>query len=383
MTAGSIAMIEQITRSVLAFAGLTAGLVLSGARPAFGHVSSQVVPAGSLEFKPMPWVNTKNASLATKTLIEAGISDYVIGDQATISSTSCYTIIAEPHTTPVSATALMDINLRRMFLNAVLTPAFRPAAYNSVVATPDLTVQKAVGGTLQEEYAGVYTVSVTNSGTAATVEAFSVVDTLPAGVTHIATAGVGWMFSVSGQVVTANHLLTLEAGAVASFSITVKFGAAAIGTVTNRAHVSGGGDTNTSNNTGTNVATIAGRPNISLLKSVKDPTATPGALLQYTLSFKNEGTAPAENVVLVDPLPPQVLFAVNSVQTTLPTGVNAIVEYSRDSAVSWAYTPLTAGCGAPAGFDACVTHLRWRLLNPLDNTPGSNAGTLVFSTLVK
>lgn len=461
-----------------------------------------------LQFKPKPWVNNTNASIATKTLIEAGISDYIVGDQSTISPTSCYTIIVEPHNTSTTAapairsfleaggnfyaqcasvvafenhssgrymttagftlsntnasltypypaepfsqfigdldpapggseqdfrlatgstfnsyssihaqsigvtpltfsqgrggvglsiggrvfysgghdhsgTDLPNINLRRMFLNAVLTPALRPAACNFVVATPDLTAQKAIGGTLQEEYNGVYTISVTNSGSAATAEAITVVDTLPAGVAHVATSGAGWTFTVAAQVVTARYAGTLNAGGGASFTITVKFGSAAIGTVTNRAHISGGGEINTANNVATNVATIAGRPNISLLKSVKDATAAPGALLQYTLLFKNQGTAPAVNVVLVDPLPAQVQFAVNSVETTLPAGVNVVVEYSRDSAVSWSYTPLTAGCGAPAGFDGCVTHLRWRLLNPLDAAEGSNFGTLRFSTRVK
>lgn len=319
MTAGSIARFERLTRSTLAFGGLTAMLVLSGSQPALAQAGSHVALAGSL-------------------------------------------VIAMGH----AGRNGIDFT-----------------ASAGRMATPDLTVEKAVGGTLQEEHIGIYTISVTNSGSLATVEALTVVDTLPAGVTHVATAGVGWAIVVTGQVVTALHPLTLDAGAVASFSITVKFGAAAVGTVTNRAHVSGGGEINTSNNTATNVATIAGRPNISLLKSVNGATAIPGALLQYTLTFRNQGTAPAANVMLVDPLPPQVLFAVNSVETILPTGINAVVEYSRDSAINWDYTPLTAGCGAPTGFDGCVTHLRWRLLNPLDAAEGSNSGTLRFSTRVK
>jgi uncharacterized repeat protein (TIGR01451 family) len=460
-----------------------------------------------LTFKPKPWVNSTNSSIATKTLIEAGIDDYLVGDQATISATSCYTIIVEPHNTNTAAgnavrsfieaggnfyaqcasviafenhtsgrymttaglalsntsatqwyprpndpfsqfigeinhnpggsemdfrlgtgstyrgdshvhaqangitpltwsqgsgalggaeggrvfysgghdhsgTALVDINLRRMFLNAILTPARRPANCNFVVATPDLTIQKTATGTFQEASKATYSITVTNSGTAITAEGFTVVDTLAAGVARVATAGTGWTFTFSGQVVTARFAGTLAAGAAAAFAIEVEFATAAIGTLVNRATVAGGGEINTSNNVATHVAVVLGRPSMTLHKGAEGG-ASPGSVVTYTLTFVNQGTAPAVDVIVVDKLPSQLQFTLGTPSTQLPAEIAAVVEYSRDDGATWTYQPVDGGCSAPPGHDGCVTHVRWRLQSSLSNVAPSNTGKAVFATRVK
>ncbi|MCH7876450.1 MAG: hypothetical protein IH965_14305, partial [Gemmatimonadetes bacterium] len=57
---------------------------------------------------------------------------------------------------------------------------------------------------------------------------------------------------------------------------------------------------------------------------------------------------------------------------------SVVVEYSNDGATSWTYTPASGGCGAATGYDACVTHIRWRLQNNLSFTAPDNTGAVQF-----
>lgn len=126
------------------------------------------------------------------------------------------------------------------------------------------------------------------------------------------------------------------------------------------------------------------RPALTLTRSV-GPTATPapGTDLTYTLRFGNAGDHDARGVVVTDLIPPQVAFMPGSTQETLPAGVTATVAYSADGGATWGYTPVSGGCGAPAGYDACVQQLRWTLLGDLPPDPAQSAGTLVFVARVR
>ncbi len=126
------------------------------------------------------------------------------------------------------------------------------------------------------------------------------------------------------------------------------------------------------------------RPTLAIGKTV-DPVGTPppGTDLTYTITVTNAGSDSAMSVVHVDSLPTQVGFKFGSVSTTLPPGVTATVAYSNDGGSSWTYTPLDAGCGAPAGYDDCVTHLRWSLQNPLSHLAPDNSGQFEFVARIR
>ncbi|HEX2092171.1 MAG TPA: DUF11 domain-containing protein [Longimicrobiaceae bacterium] len=117
------------------------------------------------------------------------------------------------------------------------------------------------------------------------------------------------------------------------------------------------------------------RPSVTLAKTV-NPSASspPGTDLTYTLQFGNAGEYDARGVTLVDALPPQVAFKLGSLQQSLPSGVTVTVAYSADGGATWSHTPGSGGCGAPAGYDACVQRIRWTLqgdLAPNLATPGT------------
>ena len=79
---------------------------------------------------------------------------------------------------------------------------------------------------------------------------------------------------------------------------------------------------------------------------------------------------------MLDSVPAELGFKVGSVVNSLP--VTATVEYSNDAGSSWTYVPVSAGCGAPATYDACVTHIRWTLDTDLSYVGPNNTGDVEF-----
>lgn len=106
----------------------------------------------------------------------------------------------------------------------------------------------------------------------------------------------------------------------------------------------------------------------------------PGATVTYTLRLVNTGEALATGIVLADPLPPEVDFEVGSITSSLPAGVTATASYSDDGGATWAYVPASGGCGAAAGYDGCVTNLRWVLAGDLQADAGASQIEFGFVT---
>jgi uncharacterized repeat protein (TIGR01451 family) len=126
------------------------------------------------------------------------------------------------------------------------------------------------------------------------------------------------------------------------------------------------------------------RPNLALAKSVSPVgTSSPGTELTYALAFTNVGSESAVSVVHVDSLPTEVEFKVGSVAASLPSGMGVTVAYSDDGGSSWSYTPASGGCGAPAGYDRCVSRIRWTLQDDLSPTAPDNSGELRFIARIR
>ena len=124
------------------------------------------------------------------------------------------------------------------------------------IGLPDLTVTTAHSGNFTQGQTGaVYTITVGNSGTVATKAAVTVVDTLPAGLTAIGLGGTGWTCGL--EILTCTRGDALATGAsYPAITLTVNVSAGAPATVTNTATVSGGGESNTANDTAGDVTTI-------------------------------------------------------------------------------------------------------------------------------
>src|SRR5205085_11616857 len=123
-------------------------------------------------------------------------------------------------------------------------------------ADPDLTVTKTHSGNfVQGQNGAAYTIRVTNSGAAATSGTVSVTDTLPASLMATAISGTGWSCTLSTLTCTQTSILAAGAS-YPTITLTTNVAGNAPASVTNIAAVSGGGETNTGNDTANDVTTI-------------------------------------------------------------------------------------------------------------------------------
>jgi uncharacterized repeat protein (TIGR01451 family) len=122
------------------------------------------------------------------------------------------------------------------------------------------------------------------------------------------------------------------------------------------------------------------------LSAAVNPSGTqpPGTDLGYTISFSNTGGAPAAGLVIIDSLKANVDFKVGSATSNLgTTGLTAVVAYSNNGGATFTYTPVSAGGGAPAGYDRNVTHVRWTFTGNLSQTPPNNAASVGLTARIR
>ncbi len=110
------------------------------------------------------------------------------------------------------------------------------------------------GNFTRGQIGATYSITVSNGGKAST-GTVTVVDTLPASLTPTAMTGTGWACTVSTRTCTRSD--SLAAGAsYPVITLTVNVASNAPSSVTNTATVSGGGESNTDNDTANDQTTI-------------------------------------------------------------------------------------------------------------------------------
>jgi uncharacterized repeat protein (TIGR01451 family) len=185
----------------------------------------------------------------------------------------------------------------------------------SIDPGPDLTVAKThVGNFTQGQTGAQFTVTVSNSGGSPTSGAVSLTDSVPTGLVPTAAAGSGWTCAITGAVVDCSRSDALAAGAsYPPITLTVDVASNAPASVTNVATVAGGGEVDTTNNSATDVVTIAaGTADLAITKTSVQPSAVPGATIGYTTTVTNLGQATATSVVVSDPTPTGLTFGSNA-----------------------------------------------------------------------
>jgi uncharacterized repeat protein (TIGR01451 family) len=103
-------------------------------------------------------------------------------------------------------------------------------------------------------------------------------------------------------------------------------------------------------------------PNLAMVKSVDLAAAIPGQDVTYSIVATASGNSNATSIAVVDSIPSETGLRLGSA-TFNPgtTSLTATVSYSNDGGTTWTYVPASGACGAPAGYDYCVTHVRWAL----------------------
>jgi len=205
---------------------------------------------------------------------------------------------------------------------------------------PDLTITKTHTGNFQQGQSFVpYVVTVTNSGSSATSGTVSVTDTVPTGLTLVNAFGGGWNCNLA----TCTRTDALPVGGSyppITFSVNVAGNAPA--SVTNVAVVSGGGETNTANDTANDVTTITPNPDLAITKThVGDFTV--GQNGTYTITVSNVGGAPTTGFVSMNDFLPSGMTATAITATgwTCSAPPTSFVNCTRSDA-------LAAGSSYPA-----------------------------------
>src|SRR5208283_4627047 len=133
---------------------------------------------------------------------------------------------------------------------------------------PALSITKSHTGSFTQGQTGAtYTITVTNSGTAATNgTAVSVVDTLPTGLTATAISGTNWTCTQpSGPC--SNTTVEAAGASFPSLTLTVNVAANAAASITNSAAVSGGGASAGATANDPTTVNPSGAPALSITKS--------------------------------------------------------------------------------------------------------------------
>jgi uncharacterized repeat protein (TIGR01451 family) len=126
----------------------------------------------------------------------------------------------------------------------------------SITPVADLTIALSHSGDFNAGGAATYTITVSNTGGAATEGAVMVIDMLPAGLTYNGPATAsGWTITMSGQTLTATRMDMLAGGAsYQALPLTVSVAGNAPTRFVNTVTVTGGGEVNISNDAAVDVA---------------------------------------------------------------------------------------------------------------------------------
>ncbi|MDQ2977360.1 MAG: right-handed parallel beta-helix repeat-containing protein, partial [Acidobacteriota bacterium] len=177
-------------------------------------------------------------------------------------------------------------------------------------APPDMTITKSHSGNFTQGQVGAqYTITATNSGGLSTNgSTVTVTDTLPAGLTPTGPIGLvsGWTCGIASQTLTCTRSDVLAAGSsYPAITLTVNVANNAAASVTNSVSVSGGGQTNTANDTATDPTTINQLPDMTITKSHSGNFTQGQVGAQYTITATNSGAASTNGstVTVTDTLP--------------------------------------------------------------------------------
>ncbi|MFZ1036436.1 MAG: hypothetical protein WAN57_04455 [Smithella sp.] len=199
--------------------------------------------------------------------------------------------------------------------------------------------------------------------------------TNPSGTVQLSSTSMGTAVYDSGAASKIyQYAYTVPSGAaLGNWSISVTATEGTEGTITNTGYAS----------------MMVAVPALTVLKSANKASVVPGNIITYTETITNTGAGITTGVVVTDSLSPYVQWGLNSYGTgvafqfvdgspasglTLGTSV-----YSNNSGSTWVYTPVSAGGGAPAGYDGNVTN--WSI--PMNGTMNANGANFTINYQVR
>ena len=217
------------------------------------------------------------------------------------------------------------------------------------VQPADLTITKVHNGTFSRGQTGAtYTITVNNIGAGPTTGTVTVVDTLPNVVHTIvptALSGTGWTCTLGTLTCTRSDVLAPGASYPA-ITLTVNIPINIKNTFTNTVTVSGGGETNTGNDTGTDTVTLG--PPIIITPHSTSLTVTAGGSGAFVFDVDSPDPTLGMITFSCSGLPPQsaCTFSPATIDTSLGVTPNTVTMMVTTTATHTAsLTPLPAPGG--------------------------------------
>src|SRR5712691_3071180 len=233
----------------------------------------------------------------------------------------------------------------------------------SSCGAPDLTIAKTHSGNFTQGDTGKnYSLTVTNSGGAATSGTVTVSDTIPAGLTATAMSGTGWSCTQPAGPCTRSDALNASASYPA-ITLTVNVAGNAPASVTNTATVSGGGEVNTGNDTASDPTIVNSlNPDLPIVKSHSGNFTQGHTGKTYGLTVTNSGGRPLAGTV--------------TVSDTIPAGLTA----TAMSGTGWSCTQPAGPCTRSDALNASASYPAITLtVNVAGNAPASVTNTATVS----
>ncbi len=262
-------------------------------------------------------------------------------------------IVNAAFTYGVSATTYTDLGTV-----GVTTTVNAPEWQISKSATPTPSVQ--AGDSL------TYTLHITNVGAMATTGTFYVVDTIPDHTSFDSASGSYVQSGVlPGDIITWTLSTPLSPGQATATSLVVQVDSPLTNglSITNTGYRVWGANVYTGAVGPPVVSQVRSQSQLQASKRANAPTVEAGDLITYTLTITNLPAAngPAQNVVVTDPLPPEVLYEAMGF-TSPAAGAMAHPAFGTTGVVTW----TLANAIQPGDF--VQVYAVGRVTSPLDNS---------------
>ncbi len=217
-----------------------------------------------------------------------------------------------------------------------------PATDPTTIVRPALGLTKSHSGSFSIGQPGVYTLTPSNPGAAATFGTLTLVDTLPAQLAYASATGTGWTCGASAQIVTCTSTTPIPAGSNGNpVTLTVGVNGPPTSNAINTATLNGGGAG--AGASASDPTAITGSVALTLVKSHAGNFSV-GQTGTYTLDAGNSGTvATTAAVNVVDTLPPGLTFSSASGTSWSCTAAGQVVTctYAPGIAAGGTAAPLT------------------------------------------
>lgn len=260
--------------------------------------------------------------------------------------------------------------------------AFKGTVQTVVNGQPDLTIAKSHTGSFTQGFSGDYTVTVSNIGLAPTSGTVTVTDALPAGLLVSGMAGNGWTCNLATVSCTRSDVLAAGASYL-PLTLTVAVANNAPLSVTNTVVVSGGGETNTTNNTASDATQIlVQQPNLDANLTLPQGTFTQGQTgANYSVVIANHGTASSSGTITVTNILPAGLTATGIAGQGWSCTLSSLTCTRSDVLpINTGFSPITLTFdldnNAPTGVTVSAT-----VSGGGDLTPANNTSSVFFNII--